>query len=272
MPDYREVFQVFELDQRTRDCAFGRIALPTPTLTPAFPSAGFPPALVPFWSRPTDLATDGHWLHPLANRSATIVRCAPEDGFAVTEVARTSDQAFAALCLTLLSVFDGPTPELEHFSEQVDIDLAALNAVSLEVGDDPARLVQYPPFRDDPPLAYAQHDMTRYRGDFPSSHIPLTAESLRRLCGLEVDSVTRDAMIASGQAPPWLIEAHMPGLFDRLLSDGDLAGAWMTLNSPGWTRQEAREALAGLADRVGEDRLSVLASAWIAEPHPLPGY
>ena len=53
--DYAGVYGGLGLSEVAARLARGRIPMPGPTLRVPFPAAGFPPALIPIWLRPTDL-------------------------------------------------------------------------------------------------------------------------------------------------------------------------------------------------------------------------
>jgi hypothetical protein len=95
----------------------------------------------------------------------------------------------------------------------------------------------------------------------------MTAEALRNVAGVEIDTSTGLKALVSGQAPPWLLTLDQRPIFERALAEGDLLGAWMSLNSPGWTYGEVREPLRRLAEAAGDPAFTLLAETWSAQPH-----
>jgi hypothetical protein len=56
-------------------------------------------------------------------------------------------------------------------------------------------------------------------------------------------------------------------IFRQLLDTDDFAGAWLSLNSPGWRFGEARSAIKLLSAKVPDPEFAVLADAWSSLPH-----
>lgn len=269
---YGEVFEAFGYPDVARRLALGEVPLPSPTLDTPFPAQAFPPALVPIWIRVNDQTYLGFWQHVLGDREPTLVTCSAEDGFRVVEFARDAEQAFARTCVSLLSTWGGPTAQIRAFADATGLDLDALDGVSIEVGDDPQQLARFAPFRDDPPLSLVVPGGPPYRGDFPGAGA--TDWSPWKTCALELPpDVLRAVRDGAADVPEWLSSDDLPATFQDLLHRGELLGAWMALNGPGWSVDQAGSALSELAARAGDDRLSVLARAWTAEPHDgRPGY
>jgi hypothetical protein len=270
---YANVFDVLALSPVARDFALGRLPLPSVTLRTPFPSAGFPPALVPIWMSPTGLDYFGYWRHFFTARHVSIVRCAAQDGFLAIEVARSISQFFAYECLSQLANCDGITPEIERFAADTGLDLPELDRISQDVGDDPAAVFRRPPLNSDLPWIAVRRTPDDYRGDFPSPSMAADVDVLRSTCTLEYTPELLAKFAALPAAPPWFHPTDKPALFQQLLAGKDFQGAWMTLNSSGWYFIQAKGALAMLADAAGSKVLNVLAEAWIGEPHDgVPGY
>ena len=269
MVDYADVYAQLGLSETALACATGQIQLLSPSLLTPFPAAGFPPCLIPIWLRPDGLEYFGYWHHFFSPRSTPIVSCAAETGFRPVEVARNIDQFFAYECIVYLSNAGGITPTIRQFADAVGVDVERMDQISAEVGDEPAALSQIPPFVDDPPMELVSHDPARYRGDFPSVNMSRTGEALQGVCTLELTSDLHRELAAESEAPAWIRSGDLPTTFDALLSQGNLQGAWLALNSTGWSMSQAETALRALADRAGDRGVSVLAEAWLAEPRRL---
>ena len=269
---YPDLFPLLGLSSAAQACAVGTVAPPSLTLVPPFPSPGFPPALIPIWLRPNGLEYFGYWRHFFVERTLTLVSCLGEDGFTVTEVARSTEQLFTWTCIHYLSALGGPTPALRAFAAAVGVDLDACDAASRKVGDDPAALAHRPPFAVAPPAELARHAPGHYRGDFPLPGQPLTGEHLSRLCALELPPSERQRVAARSDAPPWLRGGDPAPVFDALFAEGNFGGAWMALQAPGWPVDRAAEALGRLASASSDPALKALAAAWIAEPRQIAAY
>jgi hypothetical protein len=271
---YGNVFDALGLSPVARDFALGRLPLPSLTETVPFPAAGFPPALVPIWLRPTGLEYFGYWKHFFTSRHVSVVSTAAEDGFLVVEVARSVEQFFAYECLRQLAIWDGVRPAIERFARDTGVDLVELERIFRDLGDDPDVVFKRPPLnRDDLPWIAVRRSGETYRGDFPSPAMVPDADVLRATCTLEYTPELLAKFAALPTAPPWFRSTDQPALFQELLAAKDYQGAWMTLNSSGWYFVQAKGALAMLADAAGSKELGVLAEAWIGEPHDgVPGY
>lgn len=270
---YDNVFDVLALSPVARDFALGRLPLPSVTLSTPFPAAGFPPALIPIWVSPTGLEYFGYWRHFFTDRHVSIVSSAAQDGYLVIEVARSTQQFFGYECLTQLANWGGVRPEIARFAADTGVDLVAIDKIRQEVGDDPDVVFKRAPLNGDLPWIAVRRTGDEYRGDFPSPKMAGDAEVLRATCTLEYTPELLAKFGALPTTPPWFRSTDKPALFQELLAAKDYQGAWMTLNSSGWYFVQAKGALAMLADAAGSKELSVLAEAWIGEPHQgVPGY
>ena len=219
----------------------------------------FPPALLPIWSDGSSPSLVGLWKHWFVRREPVFVKFLVEAKLAL-ETARTSEQFYVAVAINVLVANEGVGPELEAFATQVGLnDLAGLDAVAVETGDDPVGFPAFDCFKTRTPLRSVR-DATVYDGDFPVG----ATRNLDTACWFELDEAVQDAGGPAG-GPPWLDRgANKPALFDRLLAAGDLGGAWLTLNSTGWTIRQARDAIAALDRAAGDPAFSRLTAAWLA--------
>lgn len=194
------------------------------------------------------------------------------------EVARSFEQLMYCVLLCQIYAEDGITGDARQLADAVGIpDIDSLGDLAEETGDDVSSLLAHPVFRDDPPHACFEDD-SLYPGDFPHPGMALTPEALRHVCGYEVHSRFgqgkpdplrfRQRVGALETAPRWLRSTRQPPVFQDLLNQGDLLGAWMSLNSPGWTYAEARKAITVLAASAQDEDFSLMATAWVSLPHP----
>lgn len=271
MKYYEKVYRALGLPRTTLEVALGTIPLPFADASAPYSLYGFPPALIPIFSESSGPAYHGFWRHPLVPRAMTFVRLSVEAGYRAREIARTTDQLFTRIGLTAIGVEDCVTPEVERFANGVGLhDLAALHRLWLQVSDSLPHLRGRPPFDRDCPLAC--FDAPRdYDGDFPSVATVERGGDLRRYCALEVDRELQQRIAARPDAPPWFTSRDQATTCRALLEAGDLAGAWMSLNSPGWRFADAKLALRALADAAHDAELSVIAEAWTAEQHEHAG-
>jgi hypothetical protein len=66
------------------------------------------------------------------------------------------------------------------------------------------------------------------------------------------------------ERPPWLQAGReQRAVFEALLRDGDLAGAWLTLNSTGWAIADARRAIGDLREAAHDSAFDLLAQTWL---------
>lgn len=271
MKHYEKVYRALGLPPTALEVALGAIPLPFADASAPFSLYGFPPALIPIFSDSSGPAYHGFWKHPLGARATTLVHLSVEIGYRADEVARNVEQLFTRIVLTAIGVHDRVTPEAERFATGVGLtDLAALDQLSMEAGYCLPDLRGHPPFDRDCPLGCFD-DPNDYDGDFPNRALVERGGDLRRICVLEVDHDLQQRIAARPEAPPWFTTRDQPATCRALLDAGDLAGAWMSLNSPGWRFADAKLALRALADRADDPALSVIAEAWIAERHEHAG-
>lgn len=271
MKHYEKVYRALGLPSIALDVALGNVPLPFADCTAPYLLYGFPPALIPIYSDSSGPGYHGFWKHHLVRRATTLVWLSVEAGYRAREVARTVEQLFTKMVVLGIGIFDGLTPEIERFAAGVGIhDLAEIDRLTMNVGDNAAQLRVRPPFDRHLPLDSVE-DPREYDGDFPNPAMLERGDDLRRVCVLEVDRELQARIAARPDAPPWFTTRDQPATCRALLDAGDLAGAWMSLNSPGWRFADAKLALRALADRADDAALSVIAEAWIAERHEHAG-
>jgi hypothetical protein len=242
---------------------------------------GFPPALLPL----TDTAGGmmyGYWKHWfVSSRKMTIVEFYGQTRFGrpllVMELARNFTQFVYVRLFQEFAVSDELSDESVNLALEAGIsDTDHIQEIVEEYGDDEAALLNLPCFRGDPPQACFEN-LASYPGDFPRPGVDASPLSLSGACGYEIHSRfgngvpdpdrLRERVAALPGAPPWLKGGKQTEVFERLLGDGDLAGAWLCLNSPGWTFDQARLAIASLSSRAKDPIFATLAEAWAALPH-----
>jgi hypothetical protein len=263
---YQAVYEMLELPTLALRVARGEMVL-RPGATIPFISDGFPPALIPLWS--DDFGYYGFWKHWFCSRTTSIVRLQLGEHMIATEVARTFEQ-FVILS-TLGMMCGGVFTEEQARSVLLtfglkDSDYTAMMEIAERTGDRPAGLRSHPLFIGNIPLICCE-DASEYRGDFP--YPDHWGERPRTdVCGFELPLEFLQELTPS-PSTPWLsppggyLDQHR--VFDRCLTDSNLAGAWMSINSPAWPIDDAREAIQRLAGQAGDPRFSAVSYAWLSE-------
>lgn len=244
------------------DVATGRLPVPVASFT--YPPAwyGYPPALVPFWSE--GFVYTGLWHHWFTDRPPSFVRLSVRDDHRLLEVARTPEQFVAYATIVAIVAHDALRPATAAFAERAGVrDVAAIDALTLASGDDPRGFPALPEFRTATPLA-ALSDPGAYDGWFP---VP-TASGGRAwwatASALELPPEVRTRVpLAAAAASPWLATPDAPAVYRAALATGDLRGAWLALNGPGWTLDRARDALRQLDAAACVPAFSARCAAWL---------
>lgn len=244
------------------------------------PSGGFPPALLPLWSTSSGIVV-GLWKHWFTDqRQPTFVEYYGTTLFGqyriAMEIARTFEQLMCIELLKELSRVDEAESEILPLASILGITSAeSVVRLSQESGDDLSGLTDTPGFRDNPPHACYEDD-SLYPGDFPTTAIDLTEAELRLACGFEVhsrfsngkpDPRFREKVARLKEAPEWLRTANQAPLFQKLVKEGDLFGAWMSLNSPSWSRIDGKQALITLSEACGDEKFRKFAQGWETKDH-----
>ncbi len=225
---------------------------------------GFPPALMPLYCDCDLFVYTGYWKHWFSSRDVTIVEMAPEE---MEEVARSFEQLSRRLLFESLGNSRQPKEATVKLASSLSItDLQMIIALRREKGIDPKALLNLPVFSRDPPASLATGP-ENYKGEFPV-HWNLE-ELLARgdVAGLEVlgvEHVKRKARSLRDRVP-WLLSSSPQGTFRACLKKDDIHGAWMSLNSPGWSLLQAANALRELGDAVNDPQFQCLVDAWTHE-------
>ncbi|UOD28976.1 hypothetical protein INH39_26635 [Massilia violaceinigra] len=266
MNAYARVYELLALPAALRACALGAIALPVVGAEAPAYWYGFPPALIPLWSEPSGPLYYGCWKHWFIDREPTFVKAYVECPWTMLEVARTPAQLFALAAISAIVDGDAVTPQVEAFARKVGIDnLAQIDSVSLDTGDDAAGLVRLDQFAAAVPLACCP-DPSAYGGSFPLSTQPPPAHALARTCQFELDIDALSGWLADPACPPWLATRAQSklALCRGYIAQGAFALAWLSINARGWSIGEARSAVAELAAAAADPQFDLLASAWLA--------
>lgn len=267
MNPYFPLFPKLGLPGAAQAIAFRTLEAPFYTDTP-FDGYGFVPALVPLWATDSPAYT-GYWKHWFTPRQAVFVEIDLDSGGSPREIARNFRQMTQCMVFTALVMEAALIPAVRTFAAAVGLSPAEVETLAAlrETGCGAALLLRLPLFAADPPLGCLGGDLASYRGDFPHDGMALTEQTVRQLCTSEVSDALCRRIRALPFAPAWFTQADQLPVFNKLLQEDDLSGAWLSLNSTGWHYLEAKEALRRLAARAGEADFSLLADAWIAEPH-----
>ena len=263
MDKYKYIIAELNLPDTIAKCVSGEIRMPSAIFAHPLYWYGFPPALVPIWSKDSLPSYWGYWKHWFCDRQGSFIHTYIEDDRRVTEIARTAEQFFLYSEIYLIVAYDNITTEIITFAEQVGISyLDQLDSLTSDTGDDPKGFLALPQFAQDPPLNCVQ-DVSLYPGDFPSGDFAAPSW-IDRCCSFELPKELIEQWPEGMAMPPWLKPKEpKPALFKKYLSAGDLASAWLTLNSTGWWVSEARKALKKLKKAARDRLFSRMADAWL---------
>ena len=256
-------------------CGSGAIRSPMVTFTSPAHWYGYPPALIPLWGDPGGLYGPsylGVWKHWFCDRALTFVRFHVWADPLAIEVARTPEQFLSIAAIRSIFAHDGVTQDLTEFAARVGLsDLAEIDLVCVREGDDPLAFREIECFRQETPLESVE-DSSNYDGDFPINDFSLGTNWLQKACRCELSEANQAVVDSMENVPPWLdAEQDKPTLFSELVRAGDLAGAWLTLNSTGWKIREARDAIQLLDRHAESPEFSNLANAWLDVADPAVG-
>ncbi len=271
MDEYRRLFRFLQLPKTAVDIAARNIPLPIYTESP-FDTYGFVPALLPLWSGESPSYT-GYWKHWFGSRQMTLVEVIVENKRRTQEIARTFDQLTRELVLSAIDGTEELTTEIRIFGTHSDIGTAELRQIEQiwqEWGNERTGLISLPTFVSAVPLVCLSEGEA-YTGDFPHDGMMLNEEALRNMCTTETSRELHQHIATLPFAPPWFTTTEQATVFNRLLSEKDYLGAWMSLNSNGWKFLEAKEALKQLAQEANVPGLDLLTQAWTAVPHERNG-
>lgn len=260
---YELLFRELNLSIALIDCAMGRIRFPLVSVISPAEWYFFPPALLPVWCDPSLPSYLGVWKHWFTSRSVSYVEFQVESCKAY-EVARTSEQFFCHAIMEALAIHDRVTPAIEQFASAVGIrNLSEIDAVSLKSGDDPRGYSPISQFRKDVPLATVT-ERKDYTGGFPTGEFSGTNNWWENSCVFEVPDDVLESWPQAIAQPLWLSPGNRKNVFESFLNAGEYFKAWLTLNSPGWSIPDAKEAITALSSAANDSRFSLLAKAWIS--------
>ena len=243
-------------------CATGDIQTPLPDLAAPAAWYGYPPALLPIWSGGSGPRYIGYWKHWFSKRRPSYVEMFVGSGRMTLEIARTPQQLYSVIAIDAIGLEEGVGATVGTFAEQVGLEnLDEIDRVSMATGDDPLGLAAIGEFQSQTPLESVQ-DKARYDGDFPHE-VGGRPVGLDDACSFELVDQKIDWQTWPSR-PAWLSEEAKPPLFDQFLDAGNLHGAWLTLNSTGWTIREARAAIVRLAERARDAEFDALTAAYLA--------
>jgi len=262
---YADVLSMLGLPAPVARCAEGSIRPPLPELESPAAWYVFPPVLIPMWSDGSSPSYIGYWKHWFLDREPSFVRMYVEGHSPVEEIARTPEQLFCAVAMTAISSVDGIDEDLRAFANAVGIDnLAELDRVSGQTGDDPKGFVEIAQFATNTPLE-STTSLGAYTGTFPTGEFLASRPWWNNSCSFEMPEDGLSKWPDAISRPPWLDTGSDKGqLFEAYLRDGDLRSAWLTLNSTGWSLAGAKLALGALRDAAGDGAFSTLVAAWLS--------
>lgn len=254
---YEALMEGAKSPQPLIDCLMGRIRHPLFTWANPPDWYGFPPALIPVWSE--QMVYHGYWKHSFSSRQATFVK-AYVDTSTVMEIARTPEQ-FYCHAIVAAVVVEGT---LESSTARFALELGVTNLEDIEAveGDDPEDYRVLPQFFESAPLA-SHSDERTYTGDFPSGELKSHNNRVYDSCTYEFPSKVLRASQPNAGLPPWFHAPDIRSVFADLMKSGDLHGAWLALNSTGWTASSARDALLELSELANDRLFSMQAFGWI---------
>lgn len=247
--------------------------------TETYISSLFAPALTPVWSTGAGTII-GLWTHWFSERRApTFVQYYGQTTFGVRnmvfEYARTFEQLLYVHLLECFTNDDGIYDATASFMSKVGIsDSNSIDKVSMESGK-PEGFLGHPSFVENSPLSCFENPAFHYRGDFPHESMDLTKDTLRNSCNIEYhsgfknmapDLTFRDLVEKREDVPIWINAISQRPVFQQLLGDGDLLGAWMSLNSSGWMFGEAKLSIQELAQAARNHSFNVVAETWCSLP------
>lgn len=267
MEFYGQILKYLNIDNNIVEITNGETKIPYPGVDQPFLNYGFPPALIPLWSESSGPKYFGLWKHWFSNRQMSIVKYSLET-LKIEEIARNIPQLIRIIALESICVFAGINQQLIDFSKVHGVNLLELQLIdelSLEKGDEHHSLKDLPQFGSESPVNFFT-DKDDYKGDFPFKNKKWDKESLRQVCSLELDKKELKKLSKLDYSPLWLKNWNQVEIFEELLSEGDLNGAWMSLNSSNWKFSEAKEALKKLSDEANDEVIYLLSNAWDSLP------
>jgi hypothetical protein len=263
MDAYRKLYEKLELPNLAWKMLSGEVPIDP---GPSFVSVGFPPALIPIRWDGAGPDYVGFWRHWFVERHTSIVRVPYWMGWWAYEEARNFDQHVRLLVFDRINIDGGPSPQARALAATLgvpDDEVDNMAEIFRASGHDPAALLVLPVFAADPPLDCFP-DGQGYRGDFPNPAMPRDRGTFSRICSFELDDDLYPQIATAAAAPPWVRATRQRPVFEDRLRAGDLAGAWLSLNSRGWDFGELCAAVQALAARANNPEFSILTEAWLS--------
>lgn len=262
----QRVFGILNLPSVLEKCSSGMIESPLATFSASACWYGFPPALIPIWSDGSGPNYIGMWKHWFVEREPTFVKMYVGSGRLTIEIARTPEQLCSLIIMMSISEQDKVSQKAIEFSKQTGIvDLQEINQVSMDSGDDPHGFIMLDQFKFKTPLESVAN-IAEYSGEFPVGKFGMHHSWWLRSTSFEIPEHILKSWPADIPMPPWLDITRQNNvvLFNKYLSAGNLAYAWLTLNSTGWTICDARLAIEALREKANDSRFDLLVRTWLA--------
>lgn len=270
---YAELLQELRYPKPLVSIAAGEILPPIESCRAPFDQRfGFPPVLLPVW---TDLSKPAHigvWRHWFCDRKPSFTLVSIEGGMRPQEIARSFEQLVQTIAIWSIVENDGVEREVERFARSVGLsNLEILDQLTLASGDDPTGFLSLPAFEVDPPAWSLDDETGEYLGDFPVGDA--TDLDLEQVCSLELAPAQVEQIRDLGREklPPWLSGRDQKEVFESLLKERDVRGAWMCLNSSGWQFEEAIEGIRRLGFLAEDESFTSLAREWASNVRGLSG-
>lgn len=250
------------LESELADVASGRLPLPLVNAEAPFTTySTLPPALIPLWSTPLPSYV-GVWRHWFVPRAPTFVEIDLEEGPRVREIARSTQQLALIVCARALTSGGSKSPALAPFAKALGADLTAVRRLKT---DRPEVLRRLPQFGKNAPLeCFDEDDVADYLGDFPVPSAVRDPARVGTWAGMELDEAERTERQEWSRTAPWLLSETQTDVFEACLKKDDFAGAWLSLNSPGWSDTEIAAAMRALDKRAADPSFSRVVRAWSA--------
>jgi hypothetical protein len=264
----RHAYELVGADPLAIEIAVGKIKMPLRVVRTPFEFYGFPPALVPIWTDSSGPSYVGYWKHWFIPRKPTIVESSVEDGFRVSEYARSIKQAAYIVAAQYIVINGSVDDELLQFAYAVGLDHIRQLAKIVEVhGEELSALQQLPEFGSNRSITGSSSDLIPHNGALPHEGMEISPATLRTVCALELTADFQEQLHSEPDVPAWLVATDQAPVFSRCLEQDDLRAAWLSLNSTGWTFPEARNAMQTLAERSHDPQFAEFAKIWLSCPH-----
>jgi hypothetical protein len=257
---YKKLLESLKLPEIFYSCALGEVKVPISDYEEGLPWYGFPPALIPILSEGSGPTYLGYWRHWFINRESSFVKMYIDLNRSTFEIARTVEQFMAFIAVESIVSNEDITYDLSVFSDKTGIkNLDEIYSVCLKSGDDPKGLISITQFKEKIPLESITDHHT-YDGSFPVE-ISSEIKKIDTICSFELSRVNN--IFSFSNLPNWLSSGYKKDkLFEDYLSKNEIASAWLTLNSTGWSISDAKKALIELKNKVKDERFDLLVSFW----------